>query len=90
MDDPTTLVADRLLENPVSFPDGQCFERLRPITDFRKDPNEARILYLCRRTRNATSTFDDTNNANGHSEEDDFVMKVKVQYVRSVSSSYSE
>ena len=40
---------DDFLENVVEFPDGSRFERLEAITDFRKDPGEARILYLCRR-----------------------------------------
>ena len=42
--------ADRLLEPVVDLPDVDAvFERVRPITDFRKDDNEARILYICRR-----------------------------------------
>ena len=42
--------ADCILDAVVEFPDlNAAFERIRPITNFRKDDDEARILYLCRR-----------------------------------------
>lgn len=72
--------ADGAVIDPESFLDriveidGTRFERLRPITDYRRDPGEARILYLCRRAVIDT--------ANGYGNDDgDLVMKVKVQYV---------
>lgn len=32
----------------VHFENGSDFERQQPITDFRRDPGEARILFICR------------------------------------------
>lgn len=60
------------LERIVEFPDGTRFERLAAITDFRKDPGEARILYLCRRKDPST----DLSNREGET----FVMKIKAQW----------
>ncbi|KAK3647029.1 hypothetical protein LTR56_008195 [Elasticomyces elasticus] len=47
--------------------DGKSYERLEPITDYRRDPGEARILYLCR------------PNPEDAKSNDLCVMKVKVQ-----------
>lgn len=67
--------ADRLLDPIVDFPEiNSAFERIRPITDFRKDDNEARILYLCRRIQ--------SDGKNGHSDgkkEDLYILKCKIQ-----------
>jgi len=68
-------VAETLLENPIAFPDGSIFERIRPIIDFRRDPNEARILYLCRRLSNRSAVSDE------NSGEEECIVKIKVQYV---------
>lgn len=54
----------------VDFPDGSRFERLPAITDFRKDPGEARILYECRRL-GADGSEDDGKG---------YIMKVKAQW----------
>jgi hypothetical protein len=59
------------LEDIVEFPDGSRFERLPAITDFRKDPGEARILYLCKR-------IDPNDVDSGQAEE--YVMKIKAQW----------
>lgn len=40
----TLRQADHLLDKTISFPEiGSTFERIRPITDFRKDDAEARV-----------------------------------------------
>ena len=63
--------ADRLLEPIVDFSEiNAVFERIRPLTDFRKDDAEARILYVCRRIKGE------------HDEDrgdDLYVLKCKVQ-----------
>jgi hypothetical protein len=59
------------LDDVVEFPDGSRFERLAAITDFRKDPGEARILYDCRRL--------DADDVDSDSK-DQYVMKVKAQW----------
>src|ERR1700761_1394235 len=59
------------LDETVEFPDGSRFRRLRAITDFRKDPGEARILYICKRI-----DTDDTDG--GH--ETEYVIKIKAQW----------
>lgn len=60
------------LDKAVAFQDGSIFERTRPITDFRKDPGEARILYICRRTS--------TGSTGGANKDHEFVMKIKAQW----------
>ena len=62
---------ESFLEETVEFPDGSRFQRLHAITDFRKDPGEARILYICKRI-----FPNDTDNVN----EEEYVMKVKAQW----------
>ncbi len=57
---------DDFLETTIQFPDGQRFTRLQAITDLRKDPGEARILYTCKRT--------DGNDS------EEFILKVKAQW----------
>ncbi|KAK5720234.1 hypothetical protein LTR15_007507 [Elasticomyces elasticus] len=62
------------LANPEAFLErviainGKSYERLEPMTDYRRDPGEARILYLCR-----------PNSEDGTKSDDLCVMKVKVQ-----------
>lgn len=66
--------ADGLLDRVVVFPEiNAAFERIRPITDFRKDDNEARILYICRRVK------PDGQNGNVDGAEDLYILKCKVQ-----------
>ncbi|KAK4897550.1 hypothetical protein LTR27_004694 [Elasticomyces elasticus] len=48
--------------------DGKSYERLEPMTDYRRDPGEARILYLCRPNPEDDAKSNET-----------CVMKVKVQ-----------
>ncbi|KAK3050098.1 hypothetical protein LTR09_008753 [Extremus antarcticus] len=59
------------LESTIEFPDGSQFERLHAITDFRKDPGEARILYLCKRV---------DSNGTDEDRENEYVMKIKAQW----------
>lgn len=67
--------ADRLLDPIVEFPEIDfAFERIRPITDFRKDDSEARILYLCRRL----PLDKKTDNVEGK-KDDLYVLKCKIQ-----------
>lgn len=66
----TEADADTFLLKVVVFENGERFERIKAITNFRKDVGVARILFLCRRV--------------GEGDEEGgerFVMKVKVQYV---------
>jgi hypothetical protein len=69
--------ADRLLEPIVEFENGLLFERIRPITDFRKDDTEARILYICRRLDPDTQTGGGLGQADN--KDDLFILKCKVQ-----------
>ena len=62
---------DAFLDRIIDI-DGDCFERLQPITDYRRDPGEARILYLCQDVASGGHS-----SARGH--EAQYVMKVKVQ-----------
>lgn len=77
----TEADADKLLDKVVEFDDGQRFERLKPMTNFRKDDGVARILYRCRRVPDSAA----------ESEEGEmFVMKVKVQSVSLLSALHTE
>ncbi|XMA14634.1 hypothetical protein WAI453_007425 [Rhynchosporium graminicola] len=69
----TVADADGILDKVQVFDDGSRYERLRPITDFRKDIGVARILYLCRRDPNGVNSTEDEE------AEETLVMKVKVQ-----------
>lgn len=77
--------ADRLLDPIVQFPEiDSVFERVRPITDFRKDDSEARILYICRRVqpKGTIVNVEDKNNL--------YILKCKVQYVRTTPSNVTK
>ena len=76
-----------LLDKTIYFPDGIKFERTRPITDLRKDYDEARIVYLC---RDLTASSNDTANTVVHGDQEDYIMKIKFQYVwfRKVQSNH--
>lgn len=68
-----------LLEHVIEFADNASFERLRPITELRKDRDEARRLYFCRKYV--------PHRAEEHlhiaaEPEEEFVMKVKFQCVQ--------
>lgn len=77
--------ADRILDAVVEFPDiNAAFQRIRPITNFRKDDDEARILYLCRRVNPGNQ--DVNGNVQGIKNGDLFVLKCKVQCVRRLLS----
>jgi len=68
---------ETFLDSIVSFPDGSTYERLRPITDYRRDPGEARILFICKR-----KCIHDSRSGIATSEDDrELIMKIKVQYV---------
>lgn len=72
--------ADRLLDTTVVFPEiNAAFQRLQPITNFRKDDSEARILYICRRVALGDAVADD--GVDQGSEGDLYILKCKVQYV---------
>ncbi|KAL2065206.1 hypothetical protein VTL71DRAFT_2875 [Oculimacula yallundae] len=66
----TVADADAFLDKVQVFDDGSRYERLEPMTNFRKDDGVARILYLCRR---------EPDNASKTVQNEMFVMKVKVQ-----------
>ncbi|KAI7301035.1 hypothetical protein KC315_g16876 [Hortaea werneckii] len=57
-------VSDSFLSKIIDI-NGTQYERLHPITDFRRDPCEARILYTCRETNDPKN--------------DEYILKVKVQ-----------
>lgn len=67
----TTRDAEGVLETCITFPgvDG-VFERLEPLTDFRKDVYEARILFMCRRKTDGTDPSKD---------DERYVLKCKIQ-----------
>ena len=69
---PVTLQdADRILDKIVHFPSqGAIFER---ITDFRKDDDEARIVYLCRKVQQEGLEPVESGL---------YILKCKVQYVQ--------
>lgn len=67
--------AERLLDPILHFPEmNMAFERLRPITDFRKDDAEARVLYVCRRIQPSS-----VNDGQKDGKDELFVLKCKVQ-----------
>ena len=67
--------ADAILDKVVTFPDGSRYERLEPMTNFRKDEGIARILYCCRREPHLLAPNDKADEI--------FVMKIKFQYANS-------
>jgi len=64
---------DSFLAQVIHFDDGTSYERLRPITDYRRDPGEARILYICRKVESVR------NVPLPSSQDAEYVMKIKVQ-----------
>jgi len=64
---------EAFLDRVLDF-DGNYYERLIAMTDYRRDPGEARILYLCRRLVAGGASMVVTDS------EETFVMKVKIQY----------
>lgn len=80
MDVPAPRQPDEFLDTVIHFDDGTSYERLQPITDYRRDPGEARILYICRKVSRGR---DGAGVAPQTSEGEEFVMKVKVQSVPS-------
>jgi hypothetical protein len=72
-DGPTITDPDVFLDRVVDCAD-VSFERLEPMTDYRRDPGEARILYKCRLVGK------DRDVMNGTGRDETYVMKVKVQY----------
>jgi hypothetical protein len=70
--------ADRLLEAIVDFPGAvDQFERVQPITDFRKDDTEARVLYICRRIKPGNIVANGIGEKDG--KDDLYILKCKVQ-----------
>ena len=70
--------SDRLLEPIVDFPEiDALFERISPLTDFRKDDAEARVLYICRRIKADGLEMKGENQEDG--KDDLYVLKCKVQ-----------
>lgn len=61
------------LDKVVEFPDGSAFERLRPLTDLRKDPGEGRILYICKRIKGQPTPQEPAMG-------EELVMKIKAQW----------
>lgn len=68
--EPSAADPDKFLVRIVEL-NGIRYERAEPITDYRRDPGEARILYLCHLV---SSERPDARLDEG------YVMKVKVQY----------
>lgn len=66
---------DAFVDKIISFPDDNTYERIRPITDLRKDPGEGRILYICNR-----QPEDAELGSMGHSATEKLVLKVKAQW----------
>lgn len=66
---------EMFLDRIVSFPNGSTYERLRPITDYRRDPGEARILFTCRQQSDHGSGSSMTN----ADDDRELIMKVKIQ-----------
>lgn len=67
--------ADDFVEKILDFPDGNTYERIRPITDLRKDPGEGRVVYLCNR-----QPPDAALGSMSHSAMEKLVLKVKAQW----------
>ena len=74
---------DNFLDQVVSFEDGTSYERLRPLSDYRRDPGEARILYICKRSTIVSCNGTDalTQQPTHGDGDQEFVMKIKIQYV---------
>ncbi|KAK5123906.1 hypothetical protein LTR85_002102 [Meristemomyces frigidus] len=72
MDGPAPPQPEEFLDTIVEFNKGTSYERLQPITDYRPDPGEARILYICRQTQGGRNRSQD-------SDDEEFVMKIKIQ-----------
>ncbi|CAK4034618.1 Hypothetical predicted protein [Lecanosticta acicola] len=69
--------ADHLLEPNVTVPGVEAvFERVRAMTDFRKDDVEARVLFICRRRGAGGSN---ASNSSGEDGDDLYILKCKVQ-----------
>lgn len=68
--------ADSITDSIVQYSgiEGE-FERVRPITDFRKDDTEARILYVYKRK------YGEKREAHQSTGDHFYVLKCKVQYV---------
>ena len=64
---------EAFLDRVVDF-DSNRYERMIAMTDYRRDPGEARILYHCRRLVAGGASMVLTDS------EETFVMKVKIQY----------
>ena len=78
------------LDQTLTFPDGTSYQRLEPITDFRQchgaTPPERRILFRCRRINSPEKELSPEHSANGNKhnddnkeEEDEYILKIKVQ-----------
>lgn len=72
------------LDEIITFPGGSSFRRLEAITDFRQchgvTPPERRILYRCRRVVTSKgSSQNDGPNENEEGEEEQYILKIKVQ-----------
>ena len=66
---------DDFVDKILTFPDSNTYERIRPITDLRKDPGEGRILYICNR-----QPPDAELGSISHSAMEKLVLKVKAQW----------
>lgn len=67
--------ADDFVDKIIEFPDGNKYERLKSLTDLRKDPGEGRIVYLCNR-----QPPDAAMGSMAHSAMEKLVLKVKAQW----------
>lgn len=74
----TVEYADSLIDPVVHFPDiDASFERIKPITDFRRDESEARILYICKRVQ--PDAQDSGYSSPNAASNDLYILKCKIQ-----------
>lgn len=76
----TVDYADSLIDKVVQFPEiNASFERIKSITDFRRDETEARILYICRPVQPGAE--DSGYNSSEDDSRESFILKCKIQCV---------
>ncbi len=78
MNETTHLQLPSFLDPVVDFPDGVCYELAKPLATYRScqdgTPFEARMVFTCRRRGGGRTS------SSGRGTDEEFVMKIKVQY----------
>ena len=72
----TPNIQDVFIDKIIDFDNGDRYERSQPLTDLRKDPGEARIIYTCRKLPTSTTDDDDDSIV----DEGEFVVKIKAKW----------